>query len=82
VDPASYGGSVTSQTAAEPAAPPTEAPTWDVVHGYPPPAQPAGAIVIAYCGEPMIVRGECSASPPLDTCADCIAIWRHHRAHC
>jgi hypothetical protein len=71
---------VTSQLATEPVAPSTGPPTWDVVHGYPPPAQPAGAIVVAYCGEPMIVRGECSPNPPVDTCADCIAVWHHLRS--
>ncbi len=50
-----------------------------VVHGYPPPAQDAGAIVVAYCGEPMIVRGEFSAEPPVDTCAECVAIWERER---
>jgi hypothetical protein len=51
----------------------------EVVHGYLPPAQPPGSIVIAYCGEPMIVRGEFTAEPPLDTCAECVAIWEHER---
>lgn len=51
----------------------------EVVHGYLPPAQPPGSIVIAYCGEPMIVRGEFSPEPPLDTCAECVAIWEHER---
>lgn len=50
-----------------------------VLHGYPPPAQPAGAIVVAYCGAPMVVRGEFSAEPPLDTCAECVTIWRQER---
>lgn len=50
-----------------------------VVHGYLPPAQPPGSIVIAYCGEPMVVRGEFTAEPPLDTCAECVAIWEHER---
>ena len=50
-----------------------------VVHGYPPPAQPAGAIVIAYCGAPMIVRGEFSREPPLDTCQECVAVWEQDR---
>lgn len=51
----------------------------EVVHGYLPPAQPPGSIVIAYCGEPMVVRGEFTAEPPLDTCAECVAIWEHQR---
>lgn len=51
----------------------------EVVHGYLPPAQPPGSIVIAYCGEPMVVRGEYMAEPPLDTCAECVAIWEHER---
>ena len=51
----------------------------EVVHGYLPPAQPPGSIVIAYCGEPMVVRGEFTAKPPLDTCAECVAIWEHER---
>ena len=51
----------------------------EVVHGYLPPAQPPGSIVIAYCGEPMVVRGEFTAEPPRDTCAECVAIWEHER---
>jgi hypothetical protein len=56
---------------------PAQAPA--VVHGYPPPEQPAGAIVVAYCGVPMVVRGEFSAEPPRDTCAECVTIWRQQR---
>jgi hypothetical protein len=51
----------------------------EVIHGYLPPAQPPGSIVIAYCGEPMVVRGEYMTEPPLDTCAECVAIWEHER---
>jgi len=51
----------------------------DMAHGYPPPAQPAGSIVVAYCGEPMVVRGEFSDEPPRDTCAACVAIWEGKR---
>ncbi len=51
----------------------------EVIHGYLPPAQPPGSIVVAYCGEPMVVRGEFTAEPPLDTCAECVAIWEHQR---
>jgi hypothetical protein len=53
----------------------------EVVHGYPPPEQAAGSIVISYCGTPMIVRGEFSAQPPLDTCHECVAIWETQRAN-
>jgi hypothetical protein len=50
-----------------------------VEHGYPPPAQPAGSIVTAYCGAPMIVRGEFSDEPPVGTCTECVAIWERER---
>lgn len=51
----------------------------EVLHGYLPPAQPPGSIVVAYCGEPMVVRGEFTPRPPFDTCAECVAIWEHER---
>jgi hypothetical protein len=70
---------VTSRTATETTAILAEAWAPDVVHGYPPPAQPAGSIVVAYCGEPTVVRGEFSHEPPLDTCAECVAIWQRER---
>jgi hypothetical protein len=70
---------VTSRTANETTGLPQEVPAPKVVHGYPPPPQPAGAIVFAYCGAPMTVRGEFSPEPPLDTCAECVAVWKHER---
>ncbi|MGE5286138.1 MAG: hypothetical protein ACM3ML_02835 [Micromonosporaceae bacterium] len=70
---------MTSRTAIETSALLLEAHAPKVVHGYPPPEQPAGAIVIAYCGAPMIVRGEFSPEPPLDTCAECVAEWERQR---
>jgi hypothetical protein len=70
---------VTPRTAIETTAQMLEVQAPKVVHGYPPPAQPAGAIVIAYCGAPMIVRGEFSPEPPRDTCAECVVIWEHER---
>jgi len=70
---------VTAQTATETTAVSTGAHSPDVAHGYPPPAQPAGSIVVAYCGEPMVVRGEFSHEPPVDTCAECVAIWKRKR---
>jgi hypothetical protein len=27
----------------------------------------------------MIVRGEFSPEPPLDTCAECVAVWERER---
>ncbi|HEV7931285.1 MAG TPA: hypothetical protein VGP70_03045 [Actinomadura sp.] len=53
----------------------SRAPSADVVHGYAPPARPPGSVVLAYCGALMMVRGEYSPAPPVDTCTDCIAIW-------
>jgi hypothetical protein len=76
---ATYGGGVTSQTAAYRSALVTRTPPADVVHGYAPPARPAGSVVVAYCGALMIVRGEYASIPPLDTCAECIAIWKRQR---
>jgi hypothetical protein len=49
-------------------------------HGYPPPVRPPGTAVTAYCGVPMIVRGESAKTPPPDTCPECVAIWRHFKA--
>jgi hypothetical protein len=51
----------------------------EVTHGYPPPARPVGSTVVAYCGAVMTVRGESSAAPPPDTCAECAAIWKRRR---
>jgi len=70
---------VTPPTATETTGLPHEVPAPKVLHGYPPPAQPAGAIVFAYCGAPMIVRGEFSPVPPLDTCTECVAVWERQR---
>jgi hypothetical protein len=70
---------VTSRGTTEMATALLEVPAPAVVHGYPPPAQPAGAIVVAYCGAPMVVRGEFSAEPPRDTCAECVTIWERER---
>lgn len=70
---------MTSRTASETTALLIEVRPPGLVHGYPPPAQPAGSIVVAYCGEPMIVRGEFSDEPPFDTCAECVAIWERER---
>jgi hypothetical protein len=70
---------VTSRTATETTGLPREVQAPKVLHGYPPPAQPAGAIVFAYCGAPMIVRGEFSPAPPLDTCTECVAVWELER---
>ncbi len=70
---------MTLRTANETSGLPLQVRAPKVVHGYPPPAQRAGAIVIAYCGAPMIVRGEFSPEPPLDTCAECVAVWEQER---
>jgi hypothetical protein len=76
---ATYGGRVTSQTAAYWPALVTRTPPEDVVHGYAPPARPVGSVVVAYCGALMIVRGEYASIPPLDTCVECIAVWKRER---
>ncbi len=70
---------MTSRTANETTGLPLEVRAPKVLHGYPPPAQPAGAIVFAYCGAPMIVRGEFSPEPPLDTCTECVSVWEQER---
>ncbi len=72
---------MTSRTAIETTALLMEVQAPKVVHGYRPPEQPAGAIVVAYCGAPMIVRGEFSEEPPLDTCAECVTVWEQERQH-
>jgi hypothetical protein len=55
------------------------APESEPAHGYPPPVRPAGSAVIAYCGAPMIVRGESTFTPPPDTCPACVEIWEQRR---
>jgi hypothetical protein len=50
-----------------------------MLHGYPPPALPAGSVVVAYCGAYMIVRGEATPAPPLDTCPECMETWNRLR---
>lgn len=70
---------MTSRTSNETNGLPLEVRAPKVLHGYPPPEQRAGAIVFAYCGAPMIVRGEFSPRPPLDTCAECVAVWEQER---
>jgi hypothetical protein len=50
-----------------------------VKHGYPPPAQPAGTVVKAYCGLPMVVAGEYDDAPPGDACPLCALAWEDRR---
>jgi hypothetical protein len=51
-----------------------------VKHGYPPPRLSVGSVTTAYCGQPMIVVGECSTEPPGDTCTLCTLAWKSGRS--
>jgi hypothetical protein len=50
-----------------------------VKHGYPPPRLSVGSVTTAYCGQPMIVAGETSTQPPVDTCTLCTLAWKESR---
>ncbi|MCL6640998.1 MAG: hypothetical protein K6T92_06450, partial [Candidatus Rokubacteria bacterium] len=36
----------------------------DAAHGYPPPVRAPGTLTTAYCGELIVVQGECTDRPP------------------
>jgi hypothetical protein len=48
----------------------------DFQHGYPPPEQPPGTTVVAYCGVLMVVQGEFDPAPPSEACPRCVKEWR------
>ncbi len=80
---ASYRGGMASGTTVEPVLDMETAvshpPAPELAHGYPPPVRPAGSAVVAYCGAPMIVRGESTFTPPPDSCPACVEIWERRR---
>lgn len=53
--------------------------TGPVKHGYPPPRLAPGTLTTAYCGELIIVEGECSDRPPRDACPLCVLAWEERR---
>ncbi|WP_041835094.1 hypothetical protein [Acidothermus cellulolyticus] len=50
-----------------------------VKHGYPPPVRAPGTLTTAYCGELIVVQGECTDRPPRDACPLCALAWEQRR---